>query len=476
MRHIDEHTLELYVLKSETIADRAGEIEAHLSECYGCRALVEQMTASYHNAETWLNRIGKVIPSSALARSQTKPALVRDADAKPVSPYRVVTPFEQFRHLIRRHPVMIGSGSFMAFACLALLGTLMFKSPGLQDENPAFVRFNEASNSAEILNKESQMLWQIPSRDIASTVETEGRFRTPGTIIDDIDGDGKSEVITNLWDPSDGLSRTNRFIRVYDYRKNLRFKRTFEAPIEYLDRQYSNDWAVSRVITVAGDSSGEKDILVSWGCARSPNVITRLDAKGNELGQYWHFGSINGMFAVDLDGDGKKELIFTGENDVLDSTRREFPAFAVIDPKRIVGNRKSTASSGFALEESDAEVYYVGIPVSPLSTALIRHEWVLNLTLDRDGTLVLWVENGANSADQNYANYEYRFSRELRVLQVKSTSQTDFLYTRKVHEGLLKGTIDAAYLSALRDSVRYWDGLKWRKEAFKVQHRTVSLK
>ena len=465
MQHLDEHTLELYVLKSEKISDQVGEIEAHLNECFGCRALVEQMTNSYHDAEMWFNKFSEQssIPSSALARSQTKPVPIHDADAKPVPSYRMVTRFEQFRHLVRRHPVMIGGGSFVAFASLALLGTLMLKSPRLMDENPAFVRYNVGSNSAEILNKESQLLWQIPSRDIAGIVESESRFRTPSTLIDDIDGDGKNEVVTALWHPADGLDPATFSVRVYDYSHKLRFKIMFEAPIRYLDRQYSDAWTADRVITMTGDVAGKKDILVNWGCGRSPEVITRVDTRGKELGQYWHFGVINGMFAVDVDGDGKKELILTGENDVLDSTRQEFPAIAVLDPKRIVGDKKSGASPGFALQESDAEAYYIRLPVSPLSTALIKHEWAMNLVQDKDGTLVFWVENGKSSADQDYAIYEYRFSRDLHVLQVKSTSQTDFLYTRKAREGLLKGTIDAAYLNALKNGVRYWDGREWRK-------------
>jgi predicted anti-sigma-YlaC factor YlaD len=43
MHHIDEHTLELYTLKAEEVAERVDEIEAHLEECHGCRALVEEM-------------------------------------------------------------------------------------------------------------------------------------------------------------------------------------------------------------------------------------------------------------------------------------------------------------------------------------------------------------------------------------------------------------------------------------------------
>jgi hypothetical protein len=225
------------------------------------------------------------------------------------------------------------------------------------------------------------------------------------------------------------------------------------------------------VVTVEGETKGTKDIYVVWGNGRSPNVIARYDASGNELGQYWHFGNLLGMFAIEVNSDGTKELIVTGTNDTLDSLRLEFPAIAVLDPRRIVGKKKSACSPGFAMQESDAEFYYLRLPVSPLSVALVKHETVTRLTQDKDGTLAFMTTNTSALADPNAAAYEYRFSTDFRILEVKSTSGTDQLYGRKVKEGLVKGTIDAAYLNALKGGVQYWDGKEWVKEALRIKHK-----
>ncbi|MGA9365499.1 MAG: hypothetical protein WBW16_14140 [Bacteroidota bacterium] len=478
MQHIDQHILELYVLNAASVKSRLTEIEDHLAECAGCRGLVDQMTESYRAVQEKfieLESSGEISEKS-LAPGRLRLIVPRRPEAMPSVSYRPVTNVQRFQYFVRQHPVITVGGSFAAFAALALLATLMFKSSAIKDTNPAYVRYNEGSNSAEILNKESQLLWLIPSRNIPLIVHDEAWFGTPYVVVDDIDGDGKNEVLTTLWHPGDGLSRDAPFLRVYDYRNNLRFKTSFVEPIKYLERQYSDTWTAERVITVEGGVSGEKDIFVTWSCGRSPTVITRFDARGKELGQYWHFGVFPGMFAVDANGDGTRELILTGENDTLDSLRQEFPAVAVLDPKRIVGTKKSAASPGFALQASDAEIYYLRLPVSPMSATLAKHEGVHHLIQNRDGTLEFWIGNATTSADPDRADYEYRFSRNLQVLDVKSTDVTDRLYARKAREGLVKGRIDAAYLSALKNGVRYWDGREWRREAVKVQHQAVTMK
>jgi hypothetical protein len=479
MQHIDQHILELYVLNAASAKSRRAEIEAHLAECAGCRGLVDQMTESYRAVEEKYVELESNAETSekSLATRRFSSIAPRRPDAMPSISYSPVTNMQRFQYFARQHPLITGGASFAALAALALLANLMFKSPAIKDANPAFVRYNEGSNSAEILNKANQLLWQIPSQKISEVVQDEGRSCTPHIVVDDIDGDGKSEVLTTLWHPGDGPGTVDSpFLRVYDNRSHLRFKKTFDESIRYLGRQYSDTWTAERVIAVDGDFRGQKDIFASWTTGRSPQVFTRVNAQGDELGQYWHFGVMFGMFAADLNGDGKKELILTGRNDTLDSLHQEFPAIAVLDPMRIVGKKKSAASAGFALQESDAEIYYLRLPVSPLSAALDKYEQVHNLTQDRDGTLAFSVGNAVNSADPDFADYEYRFSRNLQILEVKSTDVTDRLYARKAREGLVKGKIDAAYLNALKNGVRYWDGREWRKEVVKVQHESVTMK
>ena len=58
--------------------------------------------------------------------------------------------------------------------------------------------------------------------------------------------------------------------------------------------------------------------------------------------------------------------------------------------------------------------------------------------------------------------------------QTGCRSDARSLYQRKVRDGLVAGKIDAAYLTALKDGVRYWDGEQWVKEAVRIR-RPVHL-
>ena len=51
MTHIEEHTLELFVLNAKEVRSRRKSIEAHLKKCEGCRTLARTMAEFYANAD-----------------------------------------------------------------------------------------------------------------------------------------------------------------------------------------------------------------------------------------------------------------------------------------------------------------------------------------------------------------------------------------------------------------------------------------
>ena len=286
MQHIEEHILELYVLNSDKVLSRRGEIEAHLARCHGCRSLAARMTETYRDVEVRFNKLNERADSPAQALTQ-RPARVAPAvrtDAPPAVAYRPVTRVQQLTYFVRRHPVVIGSGSFVAMAGLALLGNLLLKAPGIMDRNPAHIHYNIGSNKVEILNQHDQMLWNLMSKDVGSIEAGESETGSPKTAIADINNDGLNEVLTTLWTPEDAL-RTEIPLRVYDGKGGILFSVQLEKQIKYLNRNYPNTWGADRVIVGKIDASGQKQIICSFGSGRSPVVITRLDSKGNVIGE-----------------------------------------------------------------------------------------------------------------------------------------------------------------------------------------------
>ncbi len=471
MQHIDEHSLELYVLNSIAVESRRDEIQEHLKQCAGCRSLVEQMTASYRTVEEQFKKMeaSPSLSSQALERLRRKPVVSAQAAPHAVS-YRPVTGLQRMQFFARQHPVIVGSGSFLALAGLALLGNLTFKSPSISDQNPATSHDNPQTQEVEILNKSRQNIWTIPSRGLLA-VE---RIWETKTAIADLNGDGINEVLTTVWMPGDPDEGRARPLRIFSAGQELLHEEHFTEPILYLQRNYPYGWTPENVIAGNVSSVKQKDFFVTWQCTHSPVVVTRFDADARELGQYWHFGFVR-MSLDDLDRDRKNELVLMGGNDTQDSTHNEFPAIVVLDPTKIVGAKKSVAVPGFHLPVSDAELYYVKLPTSSMSKALLKREGVFRLTNQSENFLTFLVSSDAEESDSQ-VTFEYIFTRDMKIAQVKSDDTNPAVYEKLAKEGKLTGKLDQKYLDDLKNGVRYWDGKEWVKEPVKIRHEQVKQK
>ncbi len=66
-----------------------------------------------------------------------------------------------------------------------------------------------------------------------------------------------------------------------------------------------------------------------------------MSARGDVIGEYWHHGQIRSLYLHDLDGDGRKEIVFCGTNDVDDDTGPAIPVIGVLDPRKLTARTES---------------------------------------------------------------------------------------------------------------------------------------
>ncbi len=472
MQHPDEHTLELYVLGSASVAGQTQEIEHHLTQCIGCRETVERMTTFYRevNADLAQQPQSEGRKDEALVEIHKRITKTREPDP-PAIPLRPVTRIQRFQYFMRQHPVMTGGGTFAALAGFAMLlntAPSFFK----ENRNPYLINYNDLEKRIEILDRRYEKLWSFPSDDAQKIGTYNGRGLRQEIALFDIDGDGENEVLSCTTFPED-KNGTDRPFRVLDANGNTKQKYSFKSEIHYLQRTYSDNWNASMFVIDSSDRTNPS-LIVAWSGGRSPAVVTRMNRKLEVEGEYWHFGSIVGMRLVDLNDDGKPELFISGQNEALDSIRGEFPAFAVLDPSRIVGTGKSATTPGFAIPASQAELFYVGLPVSSISAALDVHETVRGM-FNVGPTYFSTSVDGAWYRELPIS-FEYVFSRDLRVVEVKSGNATDAVHRLLAKEGKLSGKLDPAYLQNLKSGVRYWDGLEWRKEVAGVNNSQLVVR
>jgi hypothetical protein len=451
MQHLAEHTIELYVLGAREVASQVDAIRVHLLECGGCRSSEERFRAIYVDMERVHEELqsgsGGTVPAVVQRRASMEPFY--DPERVLVEPIRRTIPY-RLRMFSRQHPLAAASGGIVtlaAFAGVVGLALNVFSPP----PSPSFVHLNPEQNLIDVYGKENTKLWSLPALALSRWEEEMTSHRTSRVEVADLNGDGTGEVITTA--PLAGTKSPGALVRAFDARQKLLFEQEIGSPVEFRGARYGERMEAWPLVIVQDSAGKGAEIVVAASGGRSPTVISRLDAKGNILGEYWHFGTLSGLFAFDLDGNGRKEVIASGTNDindVLGDPGRSQAVFMVIDPLRLVGRNESRATRGFGFPTSDAERTYIRFSRSDMEEALGISNGVRTIQRTADNLLFVKVENGSVTAA---ITFDYFFSNSLRLVSVKSNDVNANVHARLKREGKIRSTLDEAYLKRLGNDV-----------------------
>jgi hypothetical protein len=462
MQHLDEHTIELYILGSDLVKDQIHEIEVHISECHGCRSLAGQTRIFYENAKNALEVSDHLSsePSKAIIKRQVELDFTNETFTFPMQPSgkRYLA---RFLYFVYRHPISAAIGGFALIAIL--VGGINFAVTSFKDKNPDSVHYNLQEEMLDVYNKNGELIWRLPTVEgtsgIVKVMEQNGGIHS---VVQDLDGNGKKEVITILKLKGNEIKKVDA-IHIFSANKELLREIQLNTAIEFQGTKYFDEFSPTQFFIDNSKYDLKKEFYVIWRCNRSPTVLTRIDQYGNIIGQYWHFGVISGMEIYHLDSDENRRIILFGRNDSNEKNGEFIPIISVIDPSKIFGNNEASASRGFGFMPTQAERYYIRIPQSDLDSLQNPTRSINYCTTGRFGDRESYnfIVQGLQT---NSLDFEYIFSPDMRLLTVKSASLTDILHDRLVKEGKLKGKIDSIYLDNLKKGVRYWDGIKWQKE------------
>lgn len=468
MQHIDEHTIELYVLGSAQVREQKPEIEAHLKECCGCRMLAEEMDQFYR--ETFEN-LEQERPESArteaLVRLQRDVALYNEPYFSPV-PYQPSTVTEKFRYFTSHHPITTGAGSFAALTVLAL--ALIFGLRDLtRDHIPSYTHINPESATIEVYNKENQLLWGIPARSVYHLNDTQyGQASNQVIVTSLIQGEGNN-VITTL--PVQDNQSGYTPLTIFSENGEVIHKTYFTSQILFRGVKYNTELNPDNVIIQDFSRSGSKDIVVTTNNGRSPNVVYRLAADGHILGEYIHFGLLK-MTTLDINHDGRLQLVLFGENDTGEPDSLPYPVAIILDAGKLTGRTQAGDSPGFGLPSSQAEIAIIRFPFSDMNLALNAKGMLDNFNQIRYGDEVAFSTNvlgqSANPSTDHVPTFEYILGADLRIREVKFDSYTLLYRDRMLADGKIHGKLDSSYLEDLKNGVRYWNGRQWTNQAVRI--------
>jgi hypothetical protein len=340
------------------------------------------------------------------------------------------------------------------------------KPKAITDTNPTYYRLDLASSTVEFKNKIGEPLWKLElfSDDI-QVIDKNRLSRSLGKrlLVFDLDNDGTNEVFTTLGSPKDQvpISRLRIFDNAGRERRIIRMDSTL---VHFRDLQYSSPYFPAWVEPVQGDS---KSLLAFWGGGRSPTVLTRYSDHYKEMGAWWHFGDVSEVYLRDITGDGNDELILNGANDVNDRVEPRKFVLVVLDPQKINGTTESSATRGFGHERSNAELYYVSLPIANLLGSIGNLETRLVSTRSEE---TIRVQVGAPSGEFTYS-FEYIFSKDLRLADVKWSTGIPEMMKKLKQGGKIQTEFNQAFLNGLKNKVEWWDGERWSRNWTKVKNR-----
>jgi hypothetical protein len=460
MKHIDQHTLELFILGSPDPGMSSRQIQRHLKECHGCRELYDEISQYYHRVSENLRRSeGKPLPDGqALVRQTVREEVIPvPVTSLPVrSPIRMLTRTFIF---VRQHPVAAGVGSVILAS--AIFGAVTLTTSLMKDTNPSYYSLNSAEAKLQIYNKENEKLWEVPTRWAAEAATVEKEQEVEVVKITDLDGDGKNEVVATLR----GLpgEPTNTFsLCIFSANAQLISRATVDHPVQFRGKTSADTHLGYGLDIIDPGRGAKKEILCRAFTAWSPCAVVRYSSDGELLGEYWHYGHLTHMLAVDSLQQGNHLILIAGTDDVNDTAGgTRFAVVGLLDPKDIVGLSEATTTPGFGYVPSNAERALTQFPNTQLNLTFHSKASVHSVNLnacDSARFASVWWNTTIGS---EHLMLEYLLRRDLSVVDIRPSD--DFLYGFPTlqKEAKLPPSAPLKIASDLKAQVRYWDGQIW---------------
>jgi hypothetical protein len=483
MKHIDEHTLGLYILRAGSVENQRSTIEAHLTNCMGCRSKAEELALIYTDVERDLanyESLSDVSPASIIRANTTPLAHARDLSPVPSEKSSRILARRAFTQL-RRHPVVV-SGFLIGLSAILFFSLDIPRNVFSSHESerpvphkvrqPAKVELNSVKTALDVLDPQGDVIFSIDVSEGEEVASGEAIYRLNRTQIGNLGADGSLEIITGTPAMVGGIVKRN-LLRAFDQRGEPVFERQLAGPVQFRGEEYTPSYAICglQIASVNGPSANS-EIWVGLLHYRSPSVIARLDEAGNPLGEYWHFGHISAPQIVHLEGEDHPLIAFYGVNDVRDVADSSFPVFGILDPRKILGKSQFSESAGFGLPKSDAEMYYVrfadSISATPHdSTKGIKGACTF-IRMTEDSSIVVHYDFSGAAAAVPRVDYTFDRTMKLRMVSFDDGAR------QMLQERTLKSkspTKLERFRAYLKEAVRYWDGQRWRHEVTKVDPR-----
>jgi hypothetical protein len=348
--------------------------------------------------------------------------------------------------------VIFGPAIVLALAGYGLLQ--VFAGPG----QPSDFRVEESR--LIILDEHGRELWRFETglKDLAHEAYYRNHFQRrrqvphssarafPQLVIEDIDRDGNREVLfaptgeSSLGERLLCFGRKGRQLWTFDARREMTFGQKRLVPL----------FDISSVEFVPGNAPGQgRVVVVSNHYPLFPSYVAVLSVGGAPLGEFWNSGRLSDHIFLDLEGDGKTEMLLVGTNNEYRQG-----CLAVLDLDDVRGASPQTGEYRAAGLPPGAEMYYLLFPRTIVDKLEAEREIFTNIDAPAAGLIL---------AVSEYTVLSYRLNSRLIVEDVTISDTYREKFTRYQSMGKIPpGRLDeSAVRDELMKGVNYFDGEGW---------------
>jgi hypothetical protein len=320
------------------------------------------------------------------------------------------------------------------------------------------VDFKIVDSQLIILDENQQELWRHDTE--FENLLTEKKFKDhfqskkridsdvlfPYIIIRDFDTDGNNEVLFNPRTQNDNGGGSLYF---FDHRGKQLWKFQSGMELKFGSIVYSRDYRILGMDVCDLDNKGDPEIIVI--AAQKPffpSQMVVLDLKGNVLGEYWNSGYFTDFICIDLNLNGRKEIIACGVNNEY---KKGF--LAIFDSNDISGcSPQQQDYYKCSSLKPGSEKYYTIVPRTALDLMKNEIECCTSVTI---------LTNGHISTATQQSNLYFEFNKNMELLHINSSHKFEFMYRQAIKEGKITGELNDRYFQQLKTDTLYYNGREW---------------
>lgn len=307
-------------------------------------------------------------------------------------------------------------------------------------------QFHINSSTLAVTDRAGRLLWEkifdapfLTARYANDTLLT----MRPPVWFGDLDSDSRRETVL-LYDPVTRL-RSGSFLFCFTDRGEEKWRFAPGKAVRDTQKTYDPPFTIQNFMVADIDEKGTKRIvLTSHHVSDYPNRFVVLDGAGNELSEYWHSGFLEHIDLMDLDDDGRQEILLAGVNNGYGSA-----TLVILDSGSLRGASRQAPGDPRQLQGFDLgyELAVLLFPRSCINQRLENYNLVASLVAN-DDTIRVEVDEKRGDPDSRVT---YLLNQSLEVIDASVSDRFKTIHRDLRLSGKLDHDLTGEEIARLRD-------------------------